>query len=134
VANGWPVYSVRFFAVEGLTDPYIITIPDGYVGIVRCLTMFWNGDVAGDVYLVGANAETVVYFGATLADGPPRYFTWEGRYVVWAGDTIEVYGSADPVDVTVSGYLIAGAPPSSSFAMVQARPKIDAAVADPRVA
>lgn len=103
----FPVYSHVFFSVEGLTGEEHVTIPDGFIGVVRCIDAYANVnfDVV-DLFVkdVGSGATFWSVRYELLEQGPRQ---WRGRQVFIPESILQIDNiGAHGVDVRVSGYLL----------------------------
>jgi hypothetical protein len=105
-----PVYSSRFFAVNGFTGgPTVVyTAPAGATSVLRCISIVTPASgVAGGTFLrhVGTGA---VMLGVYFPTGTILSFDiLEGRWVIEPYDTLELqtFGGYS-ADVYASGYLL----------------------------
>lgn len=99
-----PVYSVKFFELQGLLGFVSYTVPPGYVAVVRDLDAYASaGAAAQNLYLIGNVLQTIWWHnwtGLSIATAQ-----WRGRQVFVAGEQFHLNSDAG-VDVTVSGYLL----------------------------
>ena len=107
------VYSKRFLAgtVDELSPDTAGPVPAGYVWVVRDMTAYAYG--FGDASYPGftfsleiESFEPVMIWGAPLAY-LGRQYSWQGRVVMNAGDSLTVAGAGSTYwDVTISGYQL----------------------------
>lgn len=99
-----PVYSTRFLEVRGLTTTLPYVVPAGVVAVVRDVDAFRTGILGATVIFHGAVGQAI--WGKDYPPGSTdAYSSWRGRQVFLPGETFDVQAS-NPVDVTVSGYLL----------------------------
>lgn len=79
-------------------------MPTGKLIVVRDVDVYCNSGIAPEFRLIGDNAQTIWWVLLGIAAGGVRYDNWRGRYV--AHDVIRITSSGDPVDASVSGYVL----------------------------
>jgi hypothetical protein len=96
---------------QGLTGTKSYVVPTGYTLVVRDIDIAWGseafvpfGRVLGD----GGQA-FAIWNGAALA---ANIMSWRGRHVMTEGQTLTVSVDNGNADVSVSGYLLLGSPPT----------------------
>lgn len=99
-----PVYSTSVLQVQGLTSSATYTVPAGQLLVVRDIEHYWNGPSASNhTFWEGDAGQTWFFIENTITSGQ-RWGTWTGRVVL--REQLVVRTDADPVDVTISGYLL----------------------------
>lgn len=99
-----PVYSTSFIQRKGLSSSVVYLVPAGFRAVVVDVEHYWNGpSLVNDTFFHGDAGQTWLYIGNTIASGI-RWGTFTGRVVLET--QLEVVTGSDPVDVTVSGYLL----------------------------
>jgi hypothetical protein len=96
------LYSTQFVSRSASTGVHSVTVPTGYVWVVRSISLYGSqsaGTAEATVFL--GSGGTV--FAADLA--PTNFAFWNGRHVINAADTLEVFSSLD-TDFLVSGYQL----------------------------
>jgi len=99
---GWPVYSERFLAHQGVAGSFSYAVPAGYRAVVRWLHIV-NYGAAAAVVAVPIAGVTVYQRTFPAAEASVAL---ELMAVAYAGQTIGAYVAADGFAVTVSGYLL----------------------------
>ena len=101
-----PVYSTRFFAVEGLLGTQTYTPEAGFVAIVRDIDLYVAVPLLGSIsfFFIGSSGQTIDYYEAG-ADTTATH-QWRGRQVFTDLDTFSITVNSSAADVTVSGYLL----------------------------
>jgi hypothetical protein len=100
-----PIYSTRFFQISGLTGTHPYTVPAGFVAVVRDLDAFADPTISGsDLFFQGVATQTIWWNNFPVDQR--SYGSFRGRQVFNPGETWFVTVDGDPVDVTVSGYLL----------------------------
>jgi hypothetical protein len=98
------IYSVSLVQKQGLTGAEVVPEDPANVYVVRQVSVYWNNFSASAAFrLIGELSQTVLFNQFTITDGNP-WWDWEGRHV-FEGE-FAVASSGDPMDVTVSGYLL----------------------------
>jgi hypothetical protein len=98
------VYSTRFYEGKNVTSGTIVTVPAGYIAIVRDIDAFFGGGIEGGALnVIGTLGQTFAWFPFTGLTSAA--FTWRGRQVFSAGESVRFVSGAG-VDLTVSGYLL----------------------------
>jgi hypothetical protein len=73
--------------------------------VLRCFDVYAAADLTGgNVFLRGSAGQTIAKFSFTAYTAGSDQ--WQGREVIYAGESIEVYSDTIPVDATLSGYLL----------------------------
>jgi hypothetical protein len=99
------VYSHSFFSAAGVTGSPTFSVPNGYVGIVRDVDVFWGSQLvppSGRV-LGAAGQAFAIWQGAIAA---PNIMSWRGRHVAVGPCDLTVSVDVGDADVSVSGYLL----------------------------
>jgi hypothetical protein len=99
-----PVYSTNFFAVQGLTASVTYFVPSGKLLVLRDCDVYCNAGIAPEFRIIGDNAQTIWWVLLGIAAGGIRTAEWRGRQV--CSDLLRITSSGDPVDATLSGYLL----------------------------
>lgn len=98
------VYSTSFLQGHGTYPSVVYNVPPGFRMVVRDIELYWNGpSVDNTVHFIGDIAQTFFAVVFTVASGQ-RWASFTGRVVLNTG--FEMTVDNDPVDVTVSGYLL----------------------------
>lgn len=98
------VYSTSFIQERGLNGTFNYTVPAGFVAVVRDADVFWGGGVAlPDFRMRGQAGQTIWFYEFVLGHG--ESIEWRGRQVMDPLGVLSVV-TGDPMDVTVSGYLL----------------------------
>lgn len=99
------VYSTRILYQQGLVGSETVVPPPGNLWIVRDIWLYWNLSSAPvtKVHVSGDVGQTFEYAQFDVAT-PNQLAFWQGRVVIENSLTVSVSG--DPVDVTVSGYIL----------------------------
>lgn len=100
------VYSTRFFAVQGLSGSLTYTVPAGYVASVKHIDVYCNTLGGASFTFVGSASQTIYWNDFNDTSGPP-YGWWDGMAVFYEGETMTIKSYGHPMDVTISGYLLA---------------------------
>ena len=98
------VYSTLFFRIHqpGEAD-YVV--PDGYIAVVRCITVTWDIEALVGYTIITLGDGTMVWTVKYSPLETPYSNILDCRVVLNAGDSIGVDGG-NPGDVTCSGYLL----------------------------
>lgn len=98
------VYSVSLVQKQGLTDTLVVPKDPENIYVIRQVSAYWNNFSASNAFrLIGTNNQTVIFHQFTITSGV-AWFDWYGRHVF--EDDFGVSSEGDPIDVTVSGYLL----------------------------
>lgn len=98
------VYSTSLLQVSGLLSPVDFLVPAGFRCVVVDVEHYWNGpSVVNQTFFRGDNGQTWFFIENTVTSGQ-RWGTFTGRVVI--DTSFQVEATNDPVDVTVSGYLL----------------------------
>lgn len=98
------VYSSSLLQVKGLYPSGLYAVPGGSRVVVRDIELYWNGpSVDNTVLFEGDDGQTFFAVVFTVTSGS-RWATWSGRVVLDLN--LIVTADNDPVDVTVSGYVL----------------------------
>jgi hypothetical protein len=104
------VYSCQYVAIQGLDSTLVQACPAGVVVVIRDIDVYCAAALGGDFRFIGNNNQTIDYWSAEAGDAGHTH-QWRGRQVFNPGNAFSV-STTVPMDVTVSGYLLQGVPPS----------------------
>lgn len=97
------IYSTRFIANPGGPDTVSYTVPSGQVAVLRSISIFVSDSGQYANLLLTSPEVYVVFFQATANN---QTFSWTGRQVLNAGETIQSFCSASGTTLMASGYLL----------------------------
>jgi hypothetical protein len=99
------VYSTRFLGSYLPTSPVEYTVPDDFVAVLRCADVWYDGAVGGGTAAIVVSS--IGYLMECLpTGGTPETFTWRGRQVLNAGETVYFSDNVEHFSVLLSGYLL----------------------------
>ena len=105
----YPPYSTRFIAAAGVTNPVEYIVPAGQVAVVRHADFYWGGGLdQASVFVTGSQRQTFAFHLFNPTDASSG--SWEGHQVLYPGEILVAYAD-QPIDVTISGYLLVQNPP-----------------------
>lgn len=98
------VYSTSIAQVQGLNGSIDVLVPAGSVFVVRDMWAYWNSatELFAKLYAIGDYGQTFWFALWTAIDANPIAY-WQGRTVLNTRLTLR---TDNPVDVTVSGYVL----------------------------
>lgn len=106
------VYSTQLCALQGVSGTVPFTADAGYNTVLRCFDAYWGGGlpVLSSVRLIGSAGQTIFeghpFNDGTTAAVDAHHWQWQGRQVIFGGETWAVETAAGEVDITVMGYLL----------------------------
>lgn len=104
------VYSWTFYEQHDLEGDGAAFGPlPGYIAVIKDVDAVLGGLSIGNVQLIGAAGQVIWVAQAISTAG--AYFSWRGRYVLFP-DTTAFVSTTVAMDVTVSGFMLLGPPPS----------------------
>lgn len=99
-----PVFSTSFLQQQGMYPSATYAVPAGFRAVVRDIELYWNGpSLDTSVHFIGDQGQTWFFDLFTVSSGQ-RWGSFTGRVVLDLGFSIT--SDNDPVDVSVSGYLL----------------------------
>lgn len=101
------VYSTRLLQAVGLTADLVYTVPPGFVAIVRDADLHNNDTFGASFFMQGALGQAIWLATRDITD--TGYYSWRGRQVLEAGETLTAHIASGTWDVTISGYLLSAA-------------------------
>jgi len=107
-----PAYSFLLFSQQGVSVPTTcFTVPAGETWVVRSIDCYVGAPLITShlIFKQLDNSAAFLSFGVDATQS--RSFTWTGRQVFEAGQSLVVDPTDHPWDVRVSGYHLS-APPS----------------------
>lgn len=98
------VYSTQFLIERGLVGTESYLLPPGTVGILRDVDVYYNPSsfAPQTFFLLGDIGQAIVYMEWLIVSSS-RTQEWRGRQVFTTGIQIT---SAEPADISVSGYVL----------------------------
>lgn len=102
-----PVYSTQFIAWASETNPPAYNVPDGYVAVVRDISITSGGGSVIDWQVELGPAYAIFYRGQFTVESVGQSFHWEGRMVAIPGQWF-AFASDGATDGVISGYLLSG--------------------------
>lgn len=96
------VYSARLFGKAGITTPQSVTVPTGFLWVVRDIAILYggSGSTVAVIAIAGIGEIYDVVVSNTLF-----YQQWHGHQVLNAGEQLEIVCTG-PADILVSGYQL----------------------------
>jgi hypothetical protein len=99
-----PLYSSQLLALQGLNGTVVYSPPAGYVVVIRDLDLYVGASsTPGFFQLIGSSLQVIDYY--QQPDLLAHTHQWRGRQCIEPGQNFRVLAS-QPMDVTVSGYLL----------------------------
>lgn len=99
------VYSTSLLQQQGMFPSASYGVPAGFRVVVVDIELYWNGpSLDTSVFFTGDAGQTFFFDLFTVTSGQ-RWGSFTGRVVLSSGFTVT--SDNDPVDVTVSGYVLA---------------------------
>lgn len=101
------IYSTQFLVIKQYAGQVDYVVPPGMVAIVRQFTVCTRNQAYANASLTIEPSDTVAVVLSVLVPGdPPRVFAdWQGRVVLTSGQAMRLT-SDNPLDMTLSGYLL----------------------------
>lgn len=100
------VYSTLLVAEQGLSAPLSLTVPPGYIWILRDLDLYNGGGLgSAELFLVGSSGQAI-YWARQTPGSDASVFQWRGRQVIEGGQSVTVNVTSGDWDVSLSGYVL----------------------------
>lgn len=99
------LYSARFVSENGDGTTHGFTVPDEVIWVIRDVDVYSDVPIGLDSGQCIVGIETVPFFWTTTGPDTTTHDQWQGRQVLNAGESLEVYADAN-VAVTISGYVL----------------------------
>lgn len=99
-----PIYSTRLLAWAASESPPALTIPGGFVAVVRDIDVYSAGGAIIN-WVAGINTICKFAAGQFTIEALAQVAQWRGRQILNAGEVL-YFESDGPTDGAISGYLL----------------------------